>query len=475
MKNFCLNPWGRAGLVAASTLLLTACAPGQNNPTPAVSIDMSRYIAVGDSYTAGFSAGGLTLASQQYSYPNLVAQQLRFASPGIAFSQPELEAGTGSGYLELVDFSNIGFPRTRRVAGQSVQRTIINPAACNGADTLRVLARSSTSSTLPQNLGLPGFTLSQLDIANLGNATTAAPGTAFNPYLERLLPAGDGRTYRQVVTAAATSATFFTFFQGLDDLLPYVRSGGNCGGLEVTANRTLLQTTMRTNATAILNILTAGGRKGIIARLPDVSTLPLLRFGRGDKLQARLQAAAGDTARLYIEFPGLPVRTGAPQAITEEDYVLATALPRIGQLTPVVVGGTTLMLPYGRNIRNPLRDGDVLDKTELSYVTGIVSNYNIALDGLATDTYKFPIINASGKSTLDLQVSLFNQVADAISVGGVVYSSEPVRGNFFSLDNFSLTPRANGLLANTFIAAINKAYKANIPALDVNNLPTVAH
>jgi hypothetical protein len=49
-----------------------------------------------------------------------------------------------------------------------------------------------------------------------------------------------------------------------------------------------------------------------------------------------------------------------------------------------------------------------------------------------------------------------------------------VRGNFFSLDYYSLTPRGNDLLANTFIAAINKAYRSNIPAIDVNSLPTTA-
>ena len=35
--------------------------------------------------------------------------------------------------------------------------------------------------------------------------------------------------------------------------------------------------------------------------------------------------------------------------------------------------------------------------------------------------------------TLDLDAALFNQVADVISVAGVTYSSEPVRGNVFSL------------------------------------------
>ena len=59
-------------------------------------------------------------------------------------------------------------------------------------------------------------------------------------------------------------------------------------------------------------------------------------------------------------------------------------------------------------------------------------------------------------------------------MGGVIYTSEPVRGNVFSLDYYSLTPRGNALLANAFITAINKAYKANLPVVDVNILPSTA-
>ena len=54
-------------------LLLTACALSQDTPTPSTNFDVSRYVAVGDSYTAGLSNGGLTRASQDYSFPNLLA------------------------------------------------------------------------------------------------------------------------------------------------------------------------------------------------------------------------------------------------------------------------------------------------------------------------------------------------------------------------------------------------------------------
>ena len=472
MKKHYQNSWGRAGLVAATALALHACAPGQDVPTPTASLNASRYLAVGDSYTAGQSAGGLTRASQEYAFPNLLAQQLRSAAPEAAFVQPLFEAGSGAGYLTLVDYPASGIARTRRVAGAAVRRTVISPAACGGPDTVRLLVRNASAGTLPQNLGVPGLGLGQIETAGLGNEASATPGGAFNPYFERLLPAADSRTYLQVVTSAAPAATFFTFFQGLDDLLPYMRSGGTCGAVPTTA----LSTLMKARAKKLLDVLTAGGRPGIIARLPAVITLPLLRTGQGLALEARLQKIFGDTARVYIQDP---FGSGVGQHISDADYVLATALPRMGQPTRVVVGTTALLLPYGRDIRNPVRNADVLDVDEVARIKDVIDKYNsgttsgLGLDELAK-SYNLPVVDAAtGRRTLDLGF-LFSNVAGAISVGGVVYSAEPVRGNFFSLDYYSLTPRGNGLLANAFIAAINKAYRATIPSVEVNSLPTTA-
>ena len=454
--------WARLG--AASVLLLAACAPGQDVPTPSTGINASRYVAVGDNYTAGQSNGGLTHASQDYSFPNQLAQQFNRVNAGAAFTQPYLD-GSGSGYLLLVDLPATGLPRVRRVAGQAVLPggPIISPAACGGPDTLRLLARNATPGTLPQNLGLPGLQLTQIDVAGLGNAANATPGGTFNPYFERLLPAADNRTYLQAVTTASATATFFTYFMGIDTMLPYLRGGGDLSCLPSTA-------LLNFNARKILGALTTGGRQGMIARLPGLpalTNLPLLRLGRGLGLISRLQASFGDTARVYIEDP---FNSGPAQVITDDDYVLATALPRLGQRTPVVVNGTTLQLAYGRDIRNPVRNADVLDKTELARLNLVVTNHNADLE-LAATAYKMPII-VDNKRTLDSNAAFPNITGESILVNGVIYSGEPVRGNFYSLDYYSLTPRGNALLANAFIVAINTAYHASIPAIEINKMPT---
>ena len=442
-------------------LLLAACALSQDTPTPSTDFDVSRYVAVDDSYTAGLSNGGLTRASQDYSFPTLLAQQFgrTNANANATFSQPYLEADSGSGYLTLVDLPASGLHVVRRVAGQAMVSTVINPVACGGPDTVRLLTRSATANTLPQNLGVPGLLLTQIETPGLGNITNATPGGAFNPYFERLLPATDNRTYLQAVSTGSASATFFTYFMGLDNLLPYLHSGGECGLISASV--------LNANAHKTMAVLAAGGHPGIIARLPALTNLPLLRLGRGLALQSRLQTSFGDTARVYIEDPN---NSGPAQVITNDDYVLATVLPHLGQRTLVVVNGTTLQLPYGRDSRNPVRNTDVVDKTELARINLALNGHNNDLETVAS-IYKLPI-GLDGKRTLDSNAAFPNYVGESILVNSVTYSAEPVRGNFFSLDYYSLTSRGNALLANAFILAINGAYRANIPVIEVNKLPT---
>ncbi|MBD2724126.1 hypothetical protein [Hymenobacter armeniacus] len=474
MKLFVPNGLRRAGLAASAALFLHACAPNQDTPSPVVGLDVSRYLAVGDSYTAGLSNGGLTRTSQEYSFVNLLARQFQNASSGAGFVQPLFDGNEGSFRLAFNGYSPTGFLQAKRVPGTAVRRTVLLTSACGTApDTLRLLKRSSTAATLPQNLGVPGLMLSQIDAVGLGNEASVG-SRPVNPYFERLLPAGDDRTYFQVLSTAASSATFFSYFMGLDEIMPFVRSGGTCGAIPSSLP-------MKRAAKRILDVLTANKRPGVIVKLPAITSLPLLSQGRGNEVEARLQAYYKDQLPLYIETPFVP---GASQRITDRDYILATALPRLGQPTPVQVGSTTMMLPYGRDSRNPVRDADVLENTtEMVYITAAINDYNnfdpvpsnattvFGLAGLAR-IYGLPLIDPSQNSRLFDAGFLFNNVTNSISVNGVVYTAEPVRGNFFSLDFYSLTPRGNGLLANSFIAAINRAYRSNIPALDVNNLPS---
>ncbi|GAA3949399.1 hypothetical protein [Hymenobacter algoricola] len=449
-----------AARLVVPALLLTACAPDQTPPAANPgSLDFSRYVAVGDNYTAGYSEGGLTLTGQQYSIPALLDQQFALASgTSSSFTQPLLPEGTGTGYLQLQGLDAHGLPVTRRVTrGRATQSRayFANAAACGGPDTTFLYQRADAA--LPQNLGVPFLRLTQIEVANLGNASRLTTPDQFNPFLERILPLNDSRTYLQTVTDGSANATFFTFFMGLSDVLPYVLSGGDCG---TTPSITLPRPAP---AQKILDKLTANGRPGIISLVPSVTQLPFV--SRGTVKNVRPLLGANDT--VYVRSsPANVVR-----AMDARDYVLPTGLAALGTLQTV----GTVAVRYGLDRRAPLSRRDVLDFREVSFADGYLTALNTELVRLADNVYKIPVVNrTAGGANLFSQV-IFNPPASiGISINGVTYSDDPVRGNFYSLDQYTFTPRGNAIFVNSFIREINRFYNASIPLLDPNTLPTTS-
>ena len=59
--------------------LIASCKPTINIDEPAsnTQVDFSKYIAIGNSLTAGYSNGGLYLSGQQNSFPNFIAEKMK--------------------------------------------------------------------------------------------------------------------------------------------------------------------------------------------------------------------------------------------------------------------------------------------------------------------------------------------------------------------------------------------------------------
>ena len=451
----------RAALLPlAAASLLTSCAPNQTEPTPSTGpLNVSRYLAVGDSYTAGTSDGGLTAASQSYAYPALLARQFVRINPAAVFTQGLLPGGPGTGYLTLRELGPNGLPQTSRVTqGRAIRDAYyVNPAACGGSDTTFLYAQA-TASPLSQNLGVPGLRLTQAGVVGLGNTSNQERTGAFNPYLERLLPLNDDRTYVEAVTAASTDVTFFTFFLGLDEILPYILSGGECGTVPSSSLLTL-------NARKILDELTAGGRPGVIALLPNPQNLPILRLGGKNGIRGQL--IPGFNPDSIFVFATARSNPSGSVRLIGDDFILPAGLARLGKEEDVTLpDGQVIRARYGLSELNPIARQDVFDSNEFNKAYSPLKLLNDELKRLGEKVYHVPVVN--------LEEELFFPIENTISVNGVEYSSAPVRGNFYSLDLYSLTPRGNALLANAFIKTINSSYGANIPFVDPNTLPTTA-
>src|ERR1700761_913237 len=92
----------------AGSLLLVSCRPTVQTPSASHgSADFTRYIAVGNSLTAGYADGGLYLAGQLNSYPSIIAKQMASVGGG-SFTQPLFTTAqaNGTGYQQLTGFTS---------------------------------------------------------------------------------------------------------------------------------------------------------------------------------------------------------------------------------------------------------------------------------------------------------------------------------------------------------------------------------
>ncbi|WBO84373.1 SGNH/GDSL hydrolase family protein [Hymenobacter yonginensis] len=471
MKNYSLKRTLPAlGLLG---LGLAGCQPELEEPTSNKgTADFTKYVAVGNSLTAGFMDGGLYREGQLSSYPNLLAMQMAKAGGG-AFVQPLFSEAqsNGSGYLKLTGFTATGSPITASVT--------TNLALRAGATAARPLYTKFTEPV--NNLGVPGIRMSDIETAGYGSVQG-------NPYFERITPdASPTQTYRQRV--AASQPTFFTFWLGNNDVLGYATSGG--AGAGITSN-----TVFTTLANGILDDLTAGGAKGVVATIPDVTNIPFFTTV-GPTLRATLTAGNVPgivvTTGTFSTTPGTPAtrKTIATTAIRDANgngnqLFTLTAAPYLGllgrtnngkawrdvygqvrgALPPAVslsvflaIQGVDTTQAFGVSPGNPIPSTLVLDDVEQTTVRTATTAFNAALTTKAT---------AKNLAIFDANAFFSRVAANGVVSNTVTNTAAYISGNLFSLDGVHPTPRGYAIIANEMIKVINTKYGSTLQPVDPN-------
>ena len=434
-----MNFFKKAFSIAAFTLLF-ACKHEHTNPVVTIShgsADFSRFVAVGNSLTAGFADGGLYLTGQLNSYPNIIAGQLKAAGGG-TFNQPLFIAGqeNGSGYLKLTGISLIGVPTLVEVTTDlAIRGTVAVPGAGN------VTLYTKYTGDI-ENYGVAGIKLADINNANYGN---------LNGYFERLLPLNapaNTATYLDFISEKPF--TFFSNWLGNNDALAYAASGGTGDVLtdKATFNQLYLQ---------LITKLTANSAKGVIATIPDVTATPFFKTVTVALANAFAKSAQPSSAGVYISARTDTSATAvyAPRLATSKDFLILTFdITKLGQ--PVSSAGN---LPYGLTPSTPIDNQYVLDQNE------------VALTQSYTSAYNQTILNVANNSNLALfdAYTFFNMVnASGLSANGVTLTSTYLSGNLFSVDGLHLTPRGYAAVANGFINAINVKYGSTVQLVDIS-------
>lgn len=423
-------------ILAGLVLLSTACKTKIDAPAPSKgNADFSKYIAVGNSLTAGYADGGLYLDGQLNSYPSIIAKQMKSVGGG-DFIQPLFTEAqsNGSGYLKLGSFNSNGTPNLVPVTDKLAVR---GQAAIPGFGNVTLYTKYTGDIN---NYGVPGIKLQQITYTPYGN---------LNGFFERLLPgnAGTNNTpYLDFVTAKPF--TFFTNWLGNNDALGYATSGGVGDVL-----------TDKTQFAALYNLLisklTANNAKGAVATIPDVSSIPFLNTITIGALLAGVQKVNPAVMAIYIS-----TGTGTRAATSEDLVTLTFPTALLGRPTAADPANNVAdnPYPYGLDPRNAMESKYVLDKAEVANVRDYVASYNATIKAIAT---------GKGLAIFDAYTVLNTFKTPGRQIEGVQFSSSFITGNIFSLDGVHLTPKGYAFVANEFINAINTQYGSTIPTANL--------
>lgn len=469
------------------------------------SANLSKYVAVGNSLTAGYSSGALYITGQESSYPNIMAQQFSFAGGG-EFKQPLMNDNLGGLLLNGTQITENRLVLAVDANGNP------GPVRLDGTPTTDITNRLSGYFN---NMGVPGAKSFHLSAPGYGNIAGVPTGAA-NPYFVRFASTDNATV---IEDAVSQNATFFSLWIGNNDILSYATSGGS--GVDQTGNfdpRTYGSNDI-TDPNVFASVysqqveaLAAGGAKGVLVNIPEITSIPYfttvptkvipLDAATAGQLNAQFAAyntqilpglvaygiiSADEAALRMINFSAgqnypimidddltdisqmlqgppfnLPAATamllGQLRQVNSNDLIVLTASSILGTTpdpsNPQGVLGVTI----------PLADNWVLSAKEQARVSAATNAYNTTIESLAA---------AKGLAFVNSKEALSMVAGGGIPYDGGILTSQFVTGGAFSLDGVHPTPRGYAYIANLLIQEINSTYDATIPKVHIGNYPTV--
>ncbi|PZX95468.1 G-D-S-L family lipolytic protein [Flavobacterium aquariorum] len=469
-------------------------------PVTSGSASFAKYVALGDSFAAGYSDGALFKKAQETSYVNILAQQF-IPAGGTAATTPFMVDNTGG-------FSNGGvqvpqFP-TRLYFDAKTKAPVNVPGISGTAITAHLSGQFS-------NMGVPGAKSYHLIAPGYGNlaGVFASPATA-SPYFSRF---SSSATTTILADALAQSPTFFSLFIGGNDVLGFATTGGDgTDPITPTATFNFAYNTLVTS-------LTANGAKGVLANLPYITTLPhfttvpynpltssvlglgnvaageaaiaalnaqlygplkqaLTAFNAGDRINLLSTTAANPllisdenltnlSAQLTAAFtPSLGAAKaavygqifGQARQATKADLVLLST-------KSVIAGASGYPAPLDKfGVTFPLLDKHILIPSEIEAIKVATDAYNVTIASIA---------DAKGLAFVDTKTAMTQLASTGVRFGNYQMTASYATGGAFSLDGVHPTPRGYAFIANLFINAINAKYESTLRNVDLAQYQTL--
>lgn len=468
------------------TLVFAACNNDDDNsvkeePLTAGSADFSRYVALGNSLTAGYSDNALFKRGQQNSYPNILASQFALV-------------GGGEFRIPYVGDDNLG---GLLLGGNVIQGTRLY---FNGVGPVNVPGTPLTEITEHQtgpfnNLGVPGAKSFHLLANGYGNVA-GVPIGASNPYFVRF---ASSPTASVIEDAVAQNPTFFSLWIGANDVLSYATSGGigvnQTGNLDPTsygANDITDPNVFANVYQTLVTALTANGAKGVVCNIPYVSTIPYFTTVPYNPVTLDAATAAQLNAGYATYNGGLQVAV-QNQLLSPEEAARRTITFQAGK-NPVIIADSYLtnLAALGLPSYRPATNQDLMVLPSRNFIGTLVNGNPAAVNGVsvpladswvlskdevqevktATDAYNATIhslADSKGLAYFDSNALLQQVYNGGIRFGNYHLSAAYVTGGAFSLDGVHPSARGYALIANKILEAINAKYGSNLKGVKIED------
>lgn len=453
-------------------------------------LDFSKYVAVGASFSAGFTDGALFIKAQENSFPNILASKF-----STSFSQPLMNDNIGGFVLGTTVVQPPRFYVQFPPPGQSGNPA---PTRVNAVPTTQLTARAAGGPF--NNLGIPGAKSFHLVAPGYGNPAGLSAGLA-NPYFARMATSPNATVLED---ALAQAPTFFTLSEvGGNDVLGYALSGGS--GTDQTGN--LNPATYGPNDITDPNVfaqvfsnmvtaLTAGGAKGVVANVPYITslanftTVPFNAIPMDEATATQVNGAyAAYNGGIRQAFAFLVANTPMTQAMADAEIAKRTISFSAGANAVVILDENltdlTAINPGLVSMRQATEDDLLLLASASVIGTLAVPGNPATVNGVgvpladmwvltpeeqaairtATDAYNTTIA-AVANANPNVALVDFKSILETASTSGLQFDQYTlttglISGGLISLDGVHLTGRGYALMANEILKAVDASFGSN--------------
>lgn len=469
------------------------------------SASFTKFVAIGNSFVAGFQAGALFTEGQDNSLPAILNKQFECVGAPAAFVQPTINSALGYNIFITPNPTATGVVLGRLLLqGASPRPTpqVSNVGALPNPAVNPGFIYAGGKATL-NNFGVQAIVLGQALIPETGAWAGAGVDPRFNPFYGRLAYPGTG-TSTIIGDAAAAGGSFFMFWLGLDDFFLNAAFGGDPTKAPLTS-APAFQVQYGLAIGALLG--SNPNLKGVVANFPNIFVMPHFTSVTWNALPLDATTAGGLTISLANNYNGFLDYLVSQTLLSPEEAALRKIAYVAGQ-NPILINDETLtdltaymagpfagLLPYAkaRQTKNtdilPLSAGSVIgttvggDPTKVNGVSVPLADQYVLIpsESAAIEAARVAF-NATVKSIADANptrlahADINAALTTLVTNKAGVYNGVTITPNInpptgiYSEDGVHPNNRGYAFLSRVFIEAINTKFGADYTSSPAQHL-----